>query len=62
MRHRRLRTIREIAKPIQECLDQHFPALPEETRAAFAVQIALAHERRIAARELYEVHSPRSPN
>ena len=55
-------SVSELSQPLQDFLAAHYPSLHEETRIAFAVQIALAHERRQLAAELHEVWGPQSPN
>jgi hypothetical protein len=56
-------TVSELAAPLHRYLERHFPKLSEEARIAFAVQIALAHERgEPGVTELYWFRGGRSPN
>ena len=56
-------SIRELARPLDECLKAHYPELTEEARIAFGVQIVLAHERGArASRLLHHLGGSSSPN
>ena len=63
MPNKQLSSIRELAQPLHECLQAHYPELSEEARIAFGVQIVLAHQRGVgASRVLHHLGGSSSPN
>lgn len=53
-RSRIVRSVVELADPLMQFLELNYPAISEEARVGFAVQIALAERR--AEREVLELH------